>query len=108
MGFAGLLAHGVRQAALEIGRGSHRYAYHVKGLELCSFDPRGAWGTALGYAVSSRGGDYSSVYAHHEFDPPPAATKPVRPGPIGLQPSELAKLAVVVTIGAASVSPYPS
>jgi aldehyde:ferredoxin oxidoreductase len=74
-GFAGLLAHGVRQAALEIGRGSHRYAYHVKGLELCSFDPRGAWGTALGYVVSSRGGDYSSVYAHHEFDPPPAATK---------------------------------
>ena len=75
VGFAGLLAHGVRQAALEIGRGSHRYAYHVKGLELCSFDPRGAWGTALGYAVSNRGGDYSSVYAHHEFDPPPAATK---------------------------------
>lgn len=69
-GFAGLLAHGVRQAALELGRGSHRYAYHVKGLELASFDPRGAWGTALGYAVSSRGGDYSSVYAHHEFDPP--------------------------------------
>ncbi len=69
-GFAGLLAHGVRRAALEIGRGSHRYAYHVKGLELAAFDPRAAWGTALGYAVSSRGGDYASVYAHHEFDPP--------------------------------------
>jgi len=74
-GFADLLGHGVRQAALVIGRGSHRYAYHVKGLELASFDPRAAWGTALGYAVSSRGGDYSSVYAHHEFDPPASATE---------------------------------
>ncbi len=69
-GFAGLLAHGVQRAAKTIGRGSQRYAYHVKGLELSAFDPRGAWGAALGYAMSSRGGDYSSIYPHHEFDPP--------------------------------------
>lgn len=68
--FAGLLAHGVRQAALELGRGSHRYAYHVKGLELSAYDPRAALGTALGYAVASRGGDYTSIYLHHEFDAP--------------------------------------
>jgi len=69
-GFAGLLAHGVQRAATQIGRGSHRYAYHVKGLELSAFDPRAAWGTALGYAISSRGGDYASIYTHHEFDLP--------------------------------------
>jgi len=74
-GFAGLLAHGVQRAATAIGRGSQRYAYHVKGLELSAYDPRGAWGTALGYAMSSRGGDYSSVYAHHEFDPPVGAAE---------------------------------
>jgi len=67
-GFAGLLARGVRHAADELGNGADRYAYHVKGLELSAYDPRAAWATALGYAVSSRGGDYASVYAHHEFD----------------------------------------
>ena len=67
-GFAGLLAQGVRRAAGELGNGADRYAYHVKGLELSAYDPRAAWATALGYAVSSRGGDYASVYAHHEFD----------------------------------------
>ena len=67
-GLAGLLAQGVRRAADELGNGAQRYAYHVKGLELSAYDPRAAWATALGYAVSSRGGDYASVYAHHEFD----------------------------------------
>lgn len=71
-GFAGLLAHGVQRAAAELGRGTHRYAYHVKGLELSAYDPRAAWATALGYAVSSRGADYTSVYPHHEFDLPAA------------------------------------
>jgi aldehyde:ferredoxin oxidoreductase len=69
-GFAGLLAMGVRRAADELGHGTDRYAYHVKGLELSAYDPRAAWATALGYVVSSRGGDYASVYAHHEFDLP--------------------------------------
>ena len=74
-GFAGLLAHGVQRAAASLGRGTHRYAYHVKGLELAAFDPRAAWATALGYAVSSRGADYTSIYAHHEFDLPPATAE---------------------------------
>ncbi|MEE4276179.1 MAG: aldehyde ferredoxin oxidoreductase family protein [Thermoleophilia bacterium] len=71
-GFAGLLGHGVQRAATALGRGTHRYAYHVKGLELSAFDPRAAWATALGYAVSSRGADYTSIYPHHEFDLPAA------------------------------------
>ena len=113
-GFAGLLGHGVRQAALKLGRGSHRYAYHVKGLELASFDPRAAWGTALGYAVSSRGGDYSSVYAHHEFDPPASATEsfygggesanPLRPaGKAALVRRSLIVSAVVDALGLCKV-----
>ncbi len=70
-GFAGLLAHGVREAAAELDRGTERYAYHVKGLELSAYDPRAAWATGLGYAVSSRGADFTCVYPHHEFDLPP-------------------------------------
>ena len=61
------MAEGVRRAAEQIGRGSEAYAYHSKGLELTGYDPRGAMGTALGYAVSSRGGDFTSVYAVPEF-----------------------------------------
>jgi aldehyde:ferredoxin oxidoreductase len=63
-----LLGQGVRRAAAAIGRGAERYAMEVKGLELTAFDPRGVYATALGYAVSSRGGDYASVYARHEFE----------------------------------------
>jgi aldehyde:ferredoxin oxidoreductase len=69
-GFGGLLAGGVRRAAEAIGRGADRFAAHVKGLELPAYDPRGAYGAALGMAVSGRGGDYTSVYVRHEFDMP--------------------------------------
>ena len=67
-GFGGTLAGGVRYAAKVIGRNAQAFAYHVKGLELTAFDPRGAYATALGYAVSPRGGDYTAVYARHEFE----------------------------------------
>jgi aldehyde:ferredoxin oxidoreductase len=73
-GFGGLLGEGVLRAAAAIGRGAERYAYHVKGLELTAYDPRGAFGTALGYAVSNRGADYAHVYARHEFDVTPEAS----------------------------------
>jgi aldehyde:ferredoxin oxidoreductase len=66
-GFGSVLAQGVRQAAQIIGKGSERFAYHTKGLELTGFDPRTLMGTALGYAVSSRGGDFTSVYAIPEY-----------------------------------------
>ncbi len=66
-GFGDLLAEGVAEAARRIGRGAEEYAYHSKGLELTAYDPRGAMGTALGYAVSSRGGDFTSVYAVPEY-----------------------------------------
>jgi len=66
-GFGAVLSHGVREAARLIGRGSEAYAHHSKGLELTGYDPRGALGTALGYAVSTRGGDFTSVYATPEY-----------------------------------------
>jgi aldehyde:ferredoxin oxidoreductase len=62
-----LLSRGVKEAAAAIGRGAERYAYHVKGLSLSIMDPRGFKATGLGYAVSSRGGDFSYVYAKPEF-----------------------------------------
>ncbi len=66
-GFGAVLADGVRAAADRIGRGSRRFAFHSKGLELCAYDPRGSMSTALGYAVSGRGGDYAAVFASAEY-----------------------------------------
>lgn len=66
-GFGDVLAEGVRRAASVIGRGAERYAYHIKGLELPGYDPRGAQGTALSFAISNRGADYASIYPSQEF-----------------------------------------
>jgi aldehyde:ferredoxin oxidoreductase len=65
-GLGGILARGVRRAAEVLGNGAHRYAAHVKGLELTAYHPAAIFGSALGYAVSSRGGDYNNVYASME------------------------------------------
>jgi aldehyde:ferredoxin oxidoreductase len=69
-GLGAVLAEGVQRAARLIGRDAQRYAFHSKGLEMTAYDPRGALGTALGYAVSSRGADFTSVYpvAEYRFD----------------------------------------
>ena len=66
-GFGALLSKGVRQAARVIGKGADQYAPHVKGLELSAYHPGSIMGTALGYAISSRGGDYNNVYASLEY-----------------------------------------
>jgi aldehyde:ferredoxin oxidoreductase len=55
-GFGKMLALGVAEMAKKIGRGSGDYAMHVKGLELPAYDPRGAFGAALTFAVNPRGG----------------------------------------------------
>ncbi|MFO7988207.1 MAG: aldehyde ferredoxin oxidoreductase C-terminal domain-containing protein [Desulfotignum sp.] len=62
-----LLARGVRHAARQIGGNAAAHAAHVKGLELTAYHPNAIMGTALGYAVSSRGGDYNNVYASLEY-----------------------------------------
>jgi aldehyde:ferredoxin oxidoreductase len=65
-GLGGTLAQGVKRAAETIGKGAQRYAAHVKGLELTAYHPASILGSALGYAVSSRGGDYNNVYSSLE------------------------------------------
>jgi len=66
-GLGKTLAQGVRRAAQIIGRGAERFAAHVKGLELSTYNPFEIMGTALGYAVASRGGDFSHVHPSLEY-----------------------------------------
>ncbi len=62
--FGNLLAEGSRRASKKIGRGSEKYAMHVKGQELPAHEPRGKWGVALGFGVSPTGADH--LQAAHE------------------------------------------
>ncbi|HEX9906855.1 MAG TPA: aldehyde ferredoxin oxidoreductase family protein [Thermoplasmata archaeon] len=54
-GFGNVLADGVRTAAKRIGKGSERYAVHVKGMEPPAYDVRGMKGHGLAYMTSTRG-----------------------------------------------------
>jgi aldehyde:ferredoxin oxidoreductase len=54
-GLGDVLAEGVKGAAAQIGQGSERFAMHTKGLEFPAYEPRGAFGSGLSYAVSPRG-----------------------------------------------------
>lgn len=68
----------------DLGQGALRYATSmgrpecamaVKGLELPAYDPRGAYGMALGYATSTRGGCHLRAYPiSHEILRKPVAT----------------------------------
>ncbi|MBU4193987.1 MAG: aldehyde ferredoxin oxidoreductase family protein [Actinobacteria bacterium] len=53
-GIGGDLADGVRRLSDKYG--GKEFAMEVKGLELPAYEPRGAVGHALGYAISNRGG----------------------------------------------------
>ena len=66
-GFGAILARGTREAARIIGRGSARYAFQVKGLELSGYHPFYIMGTALSYAVSTRGGDFNDFFPSLEY-----------------------------------------
>lgn len=48
------MAEGVRFLSQKYG--GEEFAIHVKGMELASYEPRGAVGQGLGYAIGSRGG----------------------------------------------------
>ncbi|MEM2739850.1 MAG: aldehyde ferredoxin oxidoreductase family protein, partial [Candidatus Bathyarchaeia archaeon] len=54
-GFGYILGEGCRLASRIIGRGSEKYAMHVKGLEMPMHDPRAFKGMGLQYATSNRG-----------------------------------------------------
>jgi len=66
-GIGDLLADGVRVAARKIGKGSERYALHVKGLELPAYDVRGAKAHGLNYATAFSGADHNRGYAFQEI-----------------------------------------
>jgi aldehyde:ferredoxin oxidoreductase len=66
-GIGDLLADGVKAAAEKIGKGSEKYAMHVKGLELPAYDVRGAKAHGLNYATSYTGADHNRGYAFQEI-----------------------------------------
>ncbi|MEW5722186.1 MAG: aldehyde ferredoxin oxidoreductase family protein [Thermodesulfobacteriota bacterium] len=61
-GIGALLSQGVRAAARELGRGSEKYAMHVKGLEMPGYDPRAFFGMALNLATTARGADHNKAF----------------------------------------------
>jgi len=66
-GLGDLLADGVKAAAQRIGRGSERYAMHIKGLELPGYDVRGAKAHGLSFATAFTGADHNKGYAFQEI-----------------------------------------
>jgi len=68
-----MLSRGSRQYALTAGK--PQASMSVKGLELPAYDPRGAYGMALAYATSNRGGCHLRAYPiSHEILRKPVAT----------------------------------
>jgi aldehyde:ferredoxin oxidoreductase len=67
-GFGNLLAEGVKRVSEQIGRESSRYAMHVKGIEMVSFEPRTMTNLALGYATAPIGPRYDICEHDWDFD----------------------------------------
>ncbi|MHA2083712.1 MAG: aldehyde ferredoxin oxidoreductase C-terminal domain-containing protein [Candidatus Thorarchaeota archaeon] len=61
-GVGDLLAEGTKRMSEKLGKGSEKFAMHVKGLELPGYDSRAAKVTGLAYAVANRGGDHITAY----------------------------------------------
>lgn len=53
------LAEGTKKLADKYG--GKEFAMHVKAMEMAAYDPRGAWGQGLAYAVANRGGCHLSA-----------------------------------------------
>jgi len=66
-GFGAILCQGTRKAAEIIGKGSEKYAMHIKGLELPAYDVRGAKAHGLNYATAYTGADHNRGYAFQEI-----------------------------------------
>jgi aldehyde:ferredoxin oxidoreductase len=83
-GFGHLLAEGVKRASQRIGKGSDRFAMHVKGLEISGYDHRAAPAMALAYLTADIGAHHNRAWAitidiakgrdvyGEEFEPDPA------------------------------------
>jgi aldehyde:ferredoxin oxidoreductase len=64
--FGGILADGSRSAAAKIGKGSERFAMHIKGLELPGYDPRGLKTHGLSFATAYTGADHNRGYSSQD------------------------------------------
>lgn len=62
-GLGDLLAEGSYRAAKKVGRGTGKYAMHVKGLEISAGSPRTSKCLSVMYAVNERGGHHMDPYA---------------------------------------------
>ncbi|MFN8444999.1 MAG: aldehyde ferredoxin oxidoreductase family protein [Caldilineaceae bacterium] len=67
-GLGNLLADGVKRAAANLGRGSERFAVHVKGQEFPMHEPRGKRSLALAYALSPTGADHMEAIHDPAFE----------------------------------------
>lgn len=61
-GIGNLLAEGTKKMSETLGKGTERFAMHVKGLELPSYDCRAAKVSGLAFASSNRGGCHIAAY----------------------------------------------
>lgn len=62
-GFGELTAQGVKILSERLGRGSERFAMHVKGLEISAYDHRAAPAMALSYATCDIGAHHNRSWA---------------------------------------------
>jgi aldehyde:ferredoxin oxidoreductase len=60
-GFGKILAEGSREASRHIGRGSEKYAMHVKGVEIPGHEPRVKQAYGLSFATTTKGADHMSL-----------------------------------------------
>ena len=67
-GIGDILADGVKRAAAKIGKGSERFAMHVKGQELPMHEPRGKVSLSLAYSVSPTGADHMEAIHDPAFE----------------------------------------
>ncbi|UCG84024.1 MAG: aldehyde ferredoxin oxidoreductase family protein [Dehalococcoidia bacterium] len=69
-GLGDILAEGVKRAAERIGKGSGKYAMHVKGQELPGYEPRAMKALGMNYALSTVGANHCYGYAQQEIGNP--------------------------------------
>ncbi|MGE5542760.1 MAG: aldehyde ferredoxin oxidoreductase family protein, partial [Bacillota bacterium] len=62
-GIGDLLAEGVRTASQKLGKGSEKFAIHVKGLELSAYEPRYAPAMMLAYMTADVGAHHNRAWA---------------------------------------------
>ena len=74
-GLGAILGQGTKKAAQKIGKGSEKYAMHIKGLELPAYDVRGAKAHGLNYATAYNGADHNRGYAFQEIFGTPVPEK---------------------------------